>query len=200
MRSRRRGAGAGAGGGAAGTAGAASATPTGASAGGWGVGWGGETWEGSLGQSIQRGWKVLAAFPDTRAWDMPGAGLVAFIPHGSRAARPPPIQHPQAHAERDGEPAMVFRKNRSSPRTTPRPQRTSKEPSVRKLLDGTRPAMPVPVITSTGRTWKLTALGSARALSSSRLWLSTSRDSMLTSKAYLWQPWGWWTRKRPADS
>jgi hypothetical protein len=41
------------------------------------------------------------------------------------------------------------------------------------------------VTTSTGRSWNETADGSERALSSSRLWLSTSRLLMLTSSAYL---------------
>lgn len=38
---------------------------------------------------------------------------------------------------------------------------------------------------STGRTAKETVVGSARASSSSRLWLSTSSDSVFTSRAYL---------------
>lgn len=42
-----------------------------------------------------------------------------------------------------------------------------------------------PDTTSTGRSWNETAEGSARALSSSRLWFSTSRLLMLTSSAYL---------------
>ena len=57
--------------------------------------------------------------------------------------------------------------------------------------------------TSTGRTWKLTALGSARALSRRRLWLSTSREVMLTSSAYLRAPaqaGGRWSSLQPSEA
>lgn len=57
--------------------------------------------------------------------------------------------------------------------------------SISRLPKEGRLAMSLPLTTSTGRSWNETADGSARALSSRRLWFSTSRLLMLTSSAYL---------------